>query len=308
MTSRERKESDYSFTVLDYIEKYQNRVFKSNEVNSKEIYDFNRIYFGYLPLNSKFDQFSKQLFDSLSPADNDLEFLFSLLYSEKVNEFYYELQETKYENLKVSQEYKRKVNRINDLIDLHYAITLGGFIQTSNAKLLGNHISLGGDAGFKNKRFTYDLIMKMRFGGAKEEYQLIKEQDTVNTDYYLGVHIGLRASCHVWRNKKNEILVFGGFGVNGFDTETLSNNKEVFSANSANLNGGLNYRYYYSYQNYIGFSYQYNIVNYNSEEILTNLDGNFHTFSLSIGVLANEPKRRQLNELYYRGNYYNSFF
>ena len=48
---------------------------------------------------------------------------------------------------------------------------------------------------------------------------------------------------------------------------------------------------------YIGISYQYKIVNYNSDKIVDDLTGNFHSIAISFGGVNNQKKQRRAKKI-----------
>lgn len=179
----------------------------------------------------------------------------------------------------------------------HYDVSIGTFIPTYKAKLIGVKPTLGISVGFKNKRTTYDLTVDTRFGRTKDEYQLANLNET---NHYMGGYVGLDILRDVWTNNKSQILLLGGFGMDLFEIEPaiyrdptfwetvfygddriiVKDSKNIFSPN---LNLGLMFRYYHKSKNYFGIRYRYNIVDYNSNKILTDITGNFHSITLSFG-------------------------
>ncbi len=248
------------------------------------------LVFGQINLEKRL---SKQVSQS-TDFDNDLELPFSLLDSEQIDAFYHKLLEPEFKDYTI-----RKANNkeVTELPKGHFDISLGTFIPTSKAKSLGSHPTLGISGGLKYNRLTYGLTLDMRFGPTKEKYQVLK-RDTLTTDYYFGVYFGMDVSYDLIRYKNNELLLLAGFGYDGFDTEfTGPSDDPMVTISSYNLNGGLMYRCYYNDKNYIGISYQYNLVDYNSDKIIENLTGNFHSISISFGGVNNARKRPRLKEL-----------
>ena len=299
--SSELNESTYDSTILENVINFITRLDFSKLSNYRENYEYYAPYFGFVPLNSDYDRSTKEIAQEIKNFDNDLELLYSLLYSEKIDEFYHKLQESEYENYTIRMNYDKQIHELKKLPDGHYDISIGAFIPTSKASLLGFHPTLGISGGLKFKKITYDFTMDMRFGSTRDKYQVIKS-DTLITDYYFGAYFGFDISYDILRYKKSELLLLGGIGFDGFDTElTSSDNGAVVSVLSANLNGGLMYRWYYNNENYIGICYQYNFVNYNSDKIVNDLTGNFHSIALSFGGVNNREKREGLKQLRYIG-------
>jgi len=187
---------------------------------------------------------------------------------------------------------------------VHWDLSIGTFIPTNNAKLIGVKPTFGASFGLIYKRMTYDLTLDFRFGNTKNEYQLA---NTDMTDHYFGGYAGIDILRDIWSNKKNQMLIGAGVGLDVFEivpgeykyrdpsfweillfgydsydtaTTTIKNPKNIFTPN---FNFGLMYRFYFNGKNYFGIRYRYNIVDYNSKKVLTDLTGNFHSITLNFG-------------------------
>jgi len=299
-------ENQYDSTIFDFIEKSALRNEYSKKPNAKEIYEYNKYYFGYVPLNSNFDIFIKEFAAKFETFDNDLEQLFCLLLADKIDDFYIKIQESSYINYLVRKEYDKEILRLKRFADTHFDVAIGLFSPTKNlSNIIGNHPTLKLSYGFKFNKLTFGSAIEMRFGKAKSNYMILKP-DTVITNFYFGIYLGIEASYDLFRYKKSELLLLGGFGYEGFDTELSNYNSDpndYVSVNSLNLNGGLMYRWYFKDYLYIGATYRFNLINYNSDKVVNDLTGYYHTFSLSFGILKNQSKRDSLKRLRYLGRY-----
>lgn len=294
-------EEAYDSTILDHVENFGNRVELSQLSNYPENYEYYAAYFGFVPLNSTFDKVVKGIAEGITPTD-DLERLFCLLYAEKIDAFYRLLQKEKFKGTLVRKEYDKRVGNYKQMTDNHTSIALGTYVPTYDAALLGVHPSIGLSTGIKMKRLTLGVAMDFRFGATKENYRVLKS-DTLTTDYFFGAYVGLDMVYQLLKRERNELLVLSGIGVDGFDTEfSSSNDEDIVSVASLNLNAGLMYRWYLSNRKYIGISYRYNVVNYNHDKIIEDLTGNFHSVAISFGWLNNPAKHTALNRLRYAGD------
>ena len=201
------------------------------------------------------------------------------------------------ESLNTSSKEFRSFNDSITKSTFHWDVSFGTFIPTNNAKLLGVKPTFGFSFGLTHERMTYDLTVDVRFGKTKNEYQLA---DGSVTDHYLGGYAGIDILGDIWSNNKNQILLLGGIGVDifeivpgeyrdptfwetiflGDDRITIEESTNIFSFN---INFGLMYRFYYNRKNYLGIRYKYNIVNYNSNKIHTDVTGDFHSITLNFG-------------------------
>ena len=196
-------------------------------------------------------------------------------------------------------------NSISDTLNkskVHYSFSIGTFIPTNNAKLIGIKPTFGGSFGLKHKQMSYDLSFDVRFGKTKNEYQLANGN---MTDHYLGGYVGIDVARDIWTNNKSQILIFGGVGLDVFeivpgvyrdptfleeilfgdDRITIEESKNIFSPN---FNFGIMYRFYYNKKNYFGIRYKYNVVNYNSNKIFTDVTGNYHSITINFGFFIKD--------------------
>ncbi|MEQ3796445.1 hypothetical protein AAFP94_14750 [Flavobacteriaceae bacterium MJ-SS4] len=194
----------------------------------------------------------------------------------------------------------RELKSINDTIKkrkVHYDVSLGIFMPTNQVKLIGVKPTFGFSFGLIHKRMIYDLTIDVRFGKTSSEYQLA---DGTSTDHYLGGYAGIDILRDIWSNNKNQILILGGLGLDVFEIEpgvyrdpnwwetlffgedriTIDQPTNIFSPN---INFGLMYRFYYNKKNYFGIRYKFNLVDYNSKKIFTDITGNFHSITINFG-------------------------
>jgi len=205
-------------------------------------------------------------------------------------------------------DFKLKIpdgNAINDTIRktyFHYDVFIGTFIPTQKAKLIGVKPVLGVSFGFSSGKTTYDLTAEIRFGETKNTYELANSDIT---NHYTGGYYGIDIIRDIWTNKKNQILLFGGAGLDLFEIDPAEyrnpnfleyifygeeeiKTKDSRNIFSLNLNFGLMCRFYNKKKNYYAIRYRYNVVDYNSSKILTDVTGNFHSITFSFGGISKD--------------------
>lgn len=301
MANSSLTDDDLDTTVYKQVHNFVNRVQTSQNEDANSLFEYNKIYFSYVPLNSRFDEATRNFADT-AYFDNDLERLFGLLYSERIDSFYHVLQTDAYAFYKIRRYYNIYTSYYKSLPEGHWEFTFGLFSPTNNAlDYLGTHPYFGIAGGLKVNSLTMDVGMDLRFGDTRQNYAVL-QTDTLITDYFFGFYIGLNFYYDLMRTKNSELLLSGGIGMDGFDTQwTSENGEDILSVFTANLNGGLTYRIYFTDRHFVGFNYKYNWVNYNHKKIVEGLGGNAHTICISIGGLGNKFKREKLDELHYMG-------
>jgi len=296
----ELSEAVYDTSIMKFIELYKFRLDLEAGVSKPECIEYYAPFLCYIPPASHFDNAIRDLASGIEDFDNELERLFSLLYAEKIDSFYYTIQEPVYEPYLVRSLYDREVEKLLKLPEGHVAIGPALFVPTGNMKTLGLHPEIDMSFGFTFSRFTVDAIFNIRFEKTAFPYQILKLGSIMTTDYFLGGLYGLELQYELVGTPKHKVYLSAGAGLDGFDTGYWSTDYNIISVTNANINFGLQYRWYYNQKNYLGLCYHYNLVNYSIPELITDLSGNYHTFSLNFGITDNIPKRNGLKELNYR--------
>jgi len=198
-------------------------------------------------------------------------------------------------NTLVRRLYEDEVKTYKALPDAHFFIYSGIFMPTGNAGLLGNHPVIGFNIGIKFDRITLDFASSLRFGSTKDPYLSLKP-DTIESHYYFGGYIGLEFYYDLVKTGKYNLSAGAGVGMDGFDTDDYYNYNFYGDYRILTVNGnlGLLNNWFINDRYYIGLSYKYNFVHYNSKYIVNDLSGNFHTIYLGIGGLINKYKRDKI--------------
>jgi hypothetical protein len=298
-------EALYDTTVFEYIKKYKERIESTQPL---EIYNYYKIYFGFVQINGTFDKFTRSLANELInlQSENSLEYLFCKLYSGNPNYLFNELQNNgNYEGTKLKEYYYSLVNKYVDLPEFHWSLYSGIWIPLSNAKILGNHPIIGIELGCRYKKFNYNLSMNIKFSRSQDEYLIVLEDSVRKTNYFFGGYIGLDVEREIVKSNSNEIDLLIGIGYDGFSTinnntsDDNPNNDVGKSINSLNLNTGLGYRYKFKNHTYFGLRAKYNFVNYKNSGG-SNLSGNTLTIILAFGGFSNYKKNINLEALYFK--------
>lgn len=293
-------ENDYDTTVLDRVDNYLSRLEFSEKDYANEYYDYYAPTFGFVPFNSRLDKTTKQIFSQIEVFDNDLEVLFSLLYSGKVDEFYKKLQEPVFAGTIIQRQYNKQVVDLLKLASMHYGFGLGAISPGSGTKHLGAHPFFNMVYGMKYRKFTYDMAFDLRFGRTREPFRLVTT-DTFKSDNYTNVFAGINVSYDLIYRGGNGLLLTAGTGIEmmSFDTLTTDQN-EGESFYSPNLNLGMMLKIKTGKQGYLGLTYKYHLIHYDSPRLATDLSGGFHALSLNIGFLGNDYRQSGLKKLRYQ--------
>jgi len=306
----ELSEEVYGLNMLDYIYKYLARSESIGNNDYRTAYDLSRAYYGYVPLNSYFDRGTIGIASKIAEFDNDLERLYSLLYSDRIDEFFSTLQKPEYAHYLVRYVYDTEVASIRKQFNLHFSMFSGAYVPSGNATMLGSHPEFGFSIGAEKNRFTYDLRIAFRWGSTDEPYHFhLSYYDTIQSTYYFGGFIGFDMFYDLIEKGRNRLLLLGGIGMDGFDTQPYDNNYygNTYSVLAFNANLGGMYRLFFSNSGFLFVSYRYNFVNYNDSMHSNNLggiyediSGNWHSLNIGIGWVGNKMRNDALKRLHYK--------
>jgi len=274
----------------------------SKESNYHQIYEYYKIYFGYVQLNSDYDLTTVAWASSLLEENADLsntERAFCLLYSNRIDDFWELLKNDSLEGTQLQQDYQAEVQRVRDMWDGHISFFSGAFIPQSNLNsVIGAKALFGFQIGAKVKKMQYDLDIAVRGGESKVPYEVEFENQLVTTTDHFSGYIGIDFAYELFNNYKQELDLEWGVGVDVMDVIEGDTNKGEDSKTLAsyNFNLGLGHRFYLKNMNYIGLHGKYNLVNYKNKGG-TDLGGNYFTVALSYNFFGNADKYTQLKRM-----------
>jgi hypothetical protein len=296
--SEDWMEKDY---LMNFIFLYLDRLDYSKMPNAKLIYEQYKIPFGYISLNSPFDDLIVVWANSLLERNNLLpaERAFCLLYTNQPDAFWQMLKDKKLSGTKLQEVYAEQVRKTEKSIEGNFGFMTGIFLPTENlAKVIGSKAMYGIQGGMKINKIQYDLTILMKSGKASQDYEVFYENAVTSTNYFLGGYVGADISYQVLNNFKRELDILGGIGgdfadVIKSDTEKKIKGKEL---GSFNFNVGLGYRFYSKRMNYLGIQAKYNIVNFNNKQG-TDLGGNYMSLILTYNLFGNIQKDSMMKRL-----------
>lgn len=285
-----------------YLFSYLDRLDFAKEENTQLVYEYNKIYFSYIPINSEFDLatmlWADQLLakSTLTPTEEAL----CLLYSNQVDAFFSKLKSQDELNGTVLKTYyQQQVYNTKRLIEANLGLIFGTTIpQNDLLDVIGPQTIFGIQFGMKKNRSQYDLTMCFRPFKSRQPYLVEYENEMVETNYQFGGYIGLDYAYELFKKNKREIDLLAGIGFDGITAieGDTNNDEESKSINSLNLNAGIGYRFYLKKMNYIGLQARYNIVNYKNSPG-TSLAGNYFSFAVSYNLFGSLRKFRQQEKL-----------
>lgn len=287
--------------IMNFIFLYLDRLDYAKEPNAKQVYERYKIPFGYISLNSNFDDLTVVWAISLLEK-NDLqpvERAFCMLYSNQTDVFWQMLKDQKLPGTKLQDVYSEQVLKTKNMIEGNMGFMAGMVIPTGNLNdIVGVKSAFGVQFGLKRNKLQYDLSMVARGGTAKKEYLVQYHGEPKMTDHFSGAYIGLDLAYELKKSKRHELDFLSGIAYDGFDAVAgdPDNDSKAKTINSVNLNFGVGYRYCGKKVNYIGIQTKYNLVNYNNPGG-TNLNGNYFSLILTYNMFGNIQKHNMTERL-----------
>lgn len=275
------------------------------EYSSYYEYDTYPAYYGFIPPNQEFDQYTRQLAAELLP-NYDLqskEYLLLEFYGTNSDTILSKIQTGKYNSLKVSEEYSESVESLKKLSSFHMSMFAGAWIPTGQLQTFGNHPEIGFSMGGKKNKLTFDFVISLKFIKSKNDF-LARRRDQPDTLYltnhFFGGYFGIDFARDMWVWKEHELQAIAGFGWNGIDVleEDKDNDLKSATTSSYDFNLGFSYRYFISQATYLGIKAQYHIVDYTLNDAI-DFTGNPITIHLVLGYLENNYRNESLKALRY---------
>lgn len=260
------------------IYKFHNRINDAKQYNYKDINEKYLDRIDYVPLNSVFDAWTKEiaiyLLDKQLPKSS--EYLYCLLFSEDVDYFDYKVY---------SNEFKHNYINNNYVIQNKTSITFESGLWLPSGKL-SNTFSIGPQYGLQlgytiNKRLRFDFILLV--GPIKSKHSFsAKENDTIRS--INGTMVGELGIRFTHSNEiKNRYFFdyFCGFEGNEIGTNYKIKENDYVVIQTYGISLGINLRKRIFRKSSIGISLGYHYVPYNwVNQLIKNIGSNVFTTSI----------------------------
>lgn len=296
-------ESIYDKNILENIINFDNRLVFSREPTPGVYYSNYQTYFGFIPLNSYFDQIISETASGLKNAfkKNSCADLFTKLYSNEPDSFFIGLKDPATDGTQLKTLYQNEISKLIRQPVGYIGFYLGSLIPAQKKAVLGVHPVIGAKLGIKQKKITYNLIFEGRFGDTRQPYTFnIKDKDSlITTKEYLGALIGAELGYELLRRKSFEISVVGGGGYEMVRTMIYPEDyKDDVTINTYNINAGLCFRKYINSYVYLDLIAKYNYADYTLGN-QSDLRDNYFSVSLLLGYFGSKNKDARLKKLRY---------
>jgi hypothetical protein len=289
--------------LLNFIFEYQDRLKYAKEKNPKQFYESYKVYFGYIPLNSTYDDLTV-LWASALLENSDLQPLeraFCLLYSNQTDAFWQMLQDQQIADTKLQEVYNKQALKTKRMADANIGFLTGVMLPFGNfGDIVGVKAAFGFQFGMKMNKMQFDMSMLFRSGNTKQGYSVIYQGQPTMTNYYFGPYIGLDIAYELLRHKRNELDLLLGVGYDAIVSieGDVDNNVDGLELGTANWNLGIGYRLYAKKRkNYLGFQAKYNFVNYLNPGG-TDLSGDYVSLVVTANLFGNARKKSNMEKLH----------
>jgi len=255
-------------------------------------------------LKEQYNRFTRQLAEKnrLRFSEERIEYVWCDFYSSGSNNIFYYIQQYRYPDSKLTEEYFRSVEKERSKRYLHFALTAGTWIPTGGLTVFGVHPEVGFMVGFKYKRWSCDMNVNFRFLKTPDSYSVIRYDFTEQSRRFNAVHVGFDVGYDLLYLPKHKVAILGGVGYEGFNALKRDNAAQLgpVNINTYNINFGGAYTYHINASYYVGFTAKCHFVDYTMNEAMS-YSGVPFTLKLKTGWLIHDwHKSDRLHELRYK--------
>jgi len=291
----------YKTYILQLIPKFKNRVMSSKHDDYKVIFEYDKIYFDYLPLQSSFDNFTKKTALNLltKQEKGTSEYLFCLLFSENIEQF-------------------NKTLNSSDYVDSYIYKTIYANLYNNNNFQLGNRMNLKISVGiwlpkdklaetFKPapqfsaflgyniyKSLYLDIGANLRPPIVDKNFDLNIADTTTSVNGKMCLTFGGWIYNEFKLNKNLFFDVVGGIGLGRIDTDlkrpkqSSDDVDKYYGVSTYDASLGINLRKRIFKTNSVGINFSYHYAPYNNDSLLhTDIGNQFMTISILFRLLGN---------------------
>lgn len=170
-----------------------------------------------------------------------------------------------------------------------YGLVTGGWFPLGKASALGNHPTIGFQAGGRGKHQELLVNMYFKFMNTPRPIVVLRNGNYYNTNYFFGGYIGIDYVRYIRRWHRNELGAVAGIGWDGFDVFAANNTNRTalqpVSIHTININAGIKFHHYLHTGASFTVGSKYNIAPYKNIGG-TALTGNVFTIDFGITLQA----------------------
>jgi len=280
----------YQRYLDDFASTFKNRIAASRESDYHKTFEYNNIYFDYVPLQSKFDKWTKTIAQNLlkKQQKGTSEYLFCLLLSEEIEKFEAERKLKAYkDNFVATHISDKEYDVLKDEVKINFII--GAWIPLGKLKptfttspLLGFH------SGFNfSNSVKIEIGAEFRLHIDNKPFQIEAEGTATEVKSKVGFVVGFWFSKE-FKLKRNMLLgMVGGIGIGILDTDLKKNSNDDsnnYAIETADFSLGVNVRRRISRSIDIGLNLSYHYAPYNwDSQLVSNLGNQYLSLSLILG-------------------------
>ncbi len=242
----------------------------------------------YFLLDTMFSAFTRNLamhlqrYSGLEPVEQ----FFLDFYAHDFTKAMKRLDDGSLEGTRIDSLYRDKKTRFIAARRPYLGIYGGMWRPNSNLAILGNHPQIGIISGVSHNRAVFNFNFMIGFGDTPNYYHVVADNTHFTSKSFLSIHLGFDGGIEIVKTMGSALITTAGLAFEGFEALSLSQ-QETYGmtrfVGSFNLNVGLEYRFLFSDNSFIGFQTKYHLVNYRNEGG-TDLSGNVATFGLVFGI------------------------
>ncbi len=277
-----------SESVISYLETYKEQygVTVNNTGYPQYVFEVQQKYYSFI----------RRLAESLlnKPGLDSMQENLLRFYANPATSDFSRWSQTNYSGSVIHEDYKQQMKRTS----FSYRMQAGLWTPNGNIDILGNHPSIGFGFGPRINKTLIEMHFDIAFIKSPRDYNIYAYDTVFPTHRFETIYFGFNIDQPIISTRKSEISLLGGTGVDILNiVENTSQDKNTNNAvnlYSFNLNGGLEYRYFYHgldtrngvlSSSYIGLQARFNLINYCNTNG-TDLAGQYTLISLVWGGFA----------------------
>lgn len=264
----------------------------------QEYYDLYPGYFGYVPLNSRFDRQTRQMAQQLKQREghNEMASLFLKLYTGETQAFFEALQQKDPAHSMLHTQYAERVAYFRGKPEFNMGVQAGAWFPFDDLSAIGTKPSLGITLGVKWGGNHLDGVFEFRFGNTPERFGFMVQDTLVHTRKYLGGYAGFEYSRLLFSQAASRWELFGALGYDIIEMTEDKRNPEKQFFGSMVFAAGPSYRYVFPNRSWINVRVGYQLLNHSHEQG-TPLGGNAVAIRIVYGFWENARKTQNLKRL-----------
>lgn len=202
---------------------------------------------------------------------------------------------------KLKRIYDREVYEAMRLPEYHVAGFIGYYNPFGKLEVFGPHVSIGAIIGTRLYKHNVDLVMDVRFGPSKNEYEFVYKGDLLKDNKWTSFYLGGEYTYDFISTKNIRLGISPGVAYNGitavFGDEDRDRDPKILPA--LDLNGGLSFKYIFGKRGgYVGLQTRYHWVDHRNPGG-TELTGGYLSMRLVIGSVFSHERDYRLRMLDY---------